>query len=121
MGLSISRDYGPITLGDIRDLQGNPAAIDGTPAYTNVSGGTIVTAQGDPRTLPDGSQAFPDGTLYFAPTGAVGEVVHFDAEVDVDLNPNITTIRKIASFDDVLVGGDAAVASINLGAGIPKL
>lgn len=126
--LDMTLDYGPLTLSDITDKNGKPASIDGPAQFkleredgTPITdAGAIVVASGDPR------PEFPDGSIYYSPDPAKGAVegatFRIAAHVDPNLNSEITEDAVVATVTDVLTTptGPAAVARLNLGAGIAR-
>lgn len=134
MELQIDNDYGPITVTNIVDRSGNPAQIDGPAKFVLLGGvtqpdgtltpgsvGELVVASGDTRTLPDGSQAFPDGCTFLKTGTVVGQADTLQCHVDPNLNPDITDDKVIASESLVTIGGVAAVGTVSLGQAVPKV
>lgn len=120
MAIKVGKDYA-LGLANIKDKSGNDAAIDGAPTFVvNPEAGEILIASGDSRVKADGTQAFPDGTPFFRANGAVDTVVKLEGHVDPNLNPTITDDKKVAELTDVLVAGDASVASLVLGEGVDQ-
>lgn len=119
MGIPVGNDY-PLALTNITDKGGNPAAIDGAPTFAvNPEGGTIEIAAGRAETNPDGTPAFPDGAPFYRAVGTVDTIVKLTADVDPNLNPDVTDDARVAELTDVLVAGTASVGSIVLGKGFP--
>lgn len=111
--LSIDCDY-PLSITNITDRAGNPAAIDGTPTFVldNEAVGSIVVTAGDPRVA--------DGTILLVTGTAVGAGANLECHVDPNLNPEITDHAVIARVQVVLTGGVATAGTLAIGDGIPK-
>lgn len=124
--LDMTLDYGPLALTDITDINGKPAQIDGGVQFkleqddgTPITdAGAIVVTSGDPR--------FPDGSVIYSPDPAKGAVegatFRIAAHCDPNLNPDVTDDAVLATVSDVLTTptGPAAVARLNLGAGVAR-
>ncbi len=104
------KDGEKVTLAiDPRDVDGNPAAIDGAPAWTS-SDTTLIVVTPNPA---DAKQA-DAATVPGAPLGTVT----ISVSVDADLGAGVTTLA--GTLDIEKVAGDATVVNVVPGTPAPR-